>query len=210
MNKWKAVSLLLVMACGLSVPGPVWGAAGDQLWETPFTFLPQYNTITVNYTTLSATRYIVSGYAKNSDGAGGQVGFIKAFDVVTGDIKWEHTLTIGATGNGFGVIMINGDLALVRGSYGSSSGSPPIFTLFKNFIRAYNTDDGQLVWEVLLDFEAAPNTTPRALNPAPIANNRVFTCFTSVNSSGVPEGGKVFARAYQLRNVALQTMLLLN
>ena len=206
MNRWKAVGLLLVMAWGLFVPGSAWGAAGDLSWEKQFTFLPQYDNIMINGLALASTAYIVSGTATHSDGTSGTVGFIKAYDVATGDIKWEKTLTLGATGNGFGNIAINGDIALVRGSY--SSGTPPNFTLFKAFIHAYNADSGKLLWEVLLDSEVTPpNSVPQT--PSLImGNNRAFSIFTPYTSNGYHD--TISVRAYQLRNVALQTMLLLD
>jgi hypothetical protein len=208
MKRWKAVSLLLVMACGWLVPIPVWGAAGDPLWEKQFTFLPQYDTITINSTALSATRYILSGIARNADGSGGSLGFIKAFDVVNGDIKWEPTLTLGASANSFGSIVINGDIAIVRGAYNTGSGSPPVFTVFKNFIRGYLADTGEQLWEVLRDFEVTPTPAP-VVHSTQTANNRVFTFFAPVTTSGIVNNGTFYVRAYQVRNVALQTMLLL-
>jgi hypothetical protein len=210
MNRWKAVSLLLVMACGWLVPIPVWGAAGDPLWEKQFTFLPQYDTITINSTALSASRYILSGNARNADGTGGSLGFIKAFDVASGDIKWEPTLTLGDSNNVFGNIVINGDIALVRGSYATNSGSPPVFTVFKSFIRAYLADTGQQVWEVLRNFEVTSSSLPGGGNSTQTANNRVFTFFVPVSPSGTANYGTFYVRAYQVRNAALQTMLLLD
>jgi hypothetical protein len=207
MKRWKAVSLVLLLICGWLVTGPAWGAQGDLLWEKQFTFLPTYDTITINSTALSATRYILSGIARNASGPGA-TGFIKAFDVVTGDIKWEDTLTLGATNNSFGSIVVNGDIALVRGAYSTGSGSPLTFTLFKSFIRGYLADTGQQLWEVLLDFEMTPNVISPGMTIT-TANNRVFAFYTPVNTSGVANNSTFFVRAYQVRNAALQTMLLL-
>ena len=138
------------------------------------------------------------------------MGFIKAFDVATGDIKWEPTLTLGASSNGFGSIVINGDIALVRGSYSSCSGSPPVPTLLKSFIRAYLVDTGALLWEVLRDFEITPTPTGPGIATTLTANNRVFTFFAPVNTSGTINYGTFFVRAYQVRNVLVQSMLLLD
>jgi outer membrane protein assembly factor BamB len=206
MRRWKTVGLLLVMAWGLLVPGSVWGAAGGQLWETPFTFLPQYDTITINCTALSATTYILTGNARNGDGTGGQEGFIKAFDVATGHIKWEKSLTLGANGNSFGGVVINGDIALVRGGYGT--GVPP--TVLKNFIRAYHADSGQLLWEVLRDFESSATPNSVGLPITLTANNQVFTFFSTIKADGTPDFSTIFARAYQVRNIPLQPLLLLD
>jgi len=202
----------MVMAWGLLVPGPVWGVPGEQLWQKQFTFLPQYDTITINSTALSARSYIVSGFAKNADFTGGQVGFIKAYDVATGEIKWEKTLTLGASSNAFGSIAINGDIAMVRGSYGTivSTGPPPVYSIIKNLIIAYHVDTGDLLWEVQRDFESTPTLIGPGTITTQTANNRVFTFFAGVNTSGVVNYGTFFVRAYQVRNVVLQSLMLLD
>jgi hypothetical protein len=206
MNRWKTVSFCLVMAWGLLVPGLALGAQGDLLWEKQFTFLPQYNTITINYTALSSTTYILTGNAKNADATGGMLGFIKAFDVATGDIKWEKTLTLGANSNSFGGVAINGDIAIVRGGY--ATGVPP--TVLRNLIRAYQVDTGELLWEVVRDFESSATPNSVGLPITLTANNRVFTFFTIVKADGTTDFSTIFARAYQVRNVFVQSMLLLD
>jgi outer membrane protein assembly factor BamB len=206
MDRRKAWRFLLVILLGLVVPGSVWGAAGDPLWEQQFTFLPQYDTITINYAALSSTTYILAGNAY-TNGAVGQVGFIKAFDVATGTIKWDKTLSLGTTGNNFGLIAINGDIAIVKGSYISASGST--MTLNKSLMRAYNADTGQLLWEVLHDFEGMPITNGVGITPTLTANNRVFTFAAAMDTSGILNASTVFVRAYQVRNITMPSMLLL-
>jgi glucose dehydrogenase len=179
-------------------------------WEKQFTFLPDYNTTTISYTALATTSYIITGNARNLDGTGGSIGFIKAYDVATGNIKWEKTLTLGANVNGFGSIVINGDLALVRGNSLSISGSPPVATLVKGFIRAYQVDTGVLVWEVVRDFEATAVPGPIGLPTTQTGNNRVFTFFMTINPDGTPNYDTVIVRAYQVRNVYVQSALLLD
>jgi hypothetical protein len=205
MNRWKALSLLLVVSWGLFIPGSAWGAAGDLLWGKQFSFLPQYDTITINYTALSATSYIITGNARNSDGTGGVVGFIKAFDVATGNIKWDKTLTTGANNNNFGGVVINNDVVMVRGGY--VTGVPP--TVFKNFIRAYQADSGNLLWEVERNFEASATPNSVGMPITLTANNRVFTFLSTVKTDGTPDYSTIFVRAYQVRNVVDQSILLL-
>jgi hypothetical protein len=208
MRRRRAICLSLLIVSGLFFSGAVRGEVGEQLWETPLTF-PGYDTITVNYAALSATRVILSGNAKNASGAGGQIGFVKAFDVATGAVKWDKTLAVGATGNGCGFIVINGDIALVRGSAFTSSGNPATFSLFKNFIWAYNADNGQQLGEVVRDFESTVTPSPPGGVPLLSANNRAFTYFTPVDSNGVPNVGTIYVRAYLIRNALTASMLLL-
>jgi hypothetical protein len=205
MRRRRAGSLLAVILFGLLVSGPAWGAAGDLSWEKQLTFLPQYDNIIISGLALASTTYIVSGTAVHSDATPGSMGFIKAFDVNTGNIKWEKTLTLGDTGNSFGTIAINGDIALVRGIYSSGIPNP---TLLKTFIRAYNADSGELFWEVILDFEVIPpNTTPQT--PSLImGNNRAFSVFTPYTSNGFHH--TISVRAYQLRNITPPMLLLLD
>lgn len=205
MDKRRVICLLLIIVWGLLVPGAVWGAAGDLLWGKQFTFLPQFDTININSTALSSMSYIISGYARNNDGTGVSLGFIKAYDVATGNIKWEKTLTLGDVANSFDSIAINGDIALVRGIYRSGSPTP---TLLKSFIRAYNANTGQLLWEVLRDFESSPTIAPVTYSTL-TANNKVFAFFAAADTSGILNYGTFFVRAYQVRNITTAIMLLL-
>jgi hypothetical protein len=202
--------VLMVLAGFLIVSGPVWGAPGDQLWETPFTFLSTYDTISVTSTALSATTFIISGNARNASGTGGQIGFIKAFDIASGAVKWEKTLTVGATGNSFGLIAINGDIAIIRGSSISASETPPTLSLSKAFIRFYQADTGQQLGEVVRDFESTPLPTPLGPTPLLTANNRAFTFFAAQDSSGVAISSTLYVRAYEVRTTATAPMLLLD
>jgi hypothetical protein len=59
MNIKRALGLLVVIAGLLLIAGSVWGAAGDQLWERQFNFLPQYNSILVSGIATSSTSLIV-------------------------------------------------------------------------------------------------------------------------------------------------------
>jgi hypothetical protein len=128
---------------------PVWGGGGDLLWETPFTFLPDYNNINVNSVATSSNSFIISGFANYLDSSGTvigkQIGFIKAFDTAQGNIKWEYTLTLGANGNSFNTLGVESNVVVVNGGSASFSGTPPVYSLSKGCLRGYNADTGQLL-----------------------------------------------------------------
>ena len=213
----KVFCLVLVLAFGLLMGNAVWGfQGGDIIWEKTISFTgssPSYNIVTITSSVVSQAAYIVAGNAKNSDGTNGQIAFIKAFNLDTGDPKWEWILTQGVTNNinGFG---FNGDLVLVRGFSQTTSGeAPPAppFTLYKTIIRAYNANTGALVWEKPEDFFTpqmfvVPNTPLFQSLP-----NRFFATGLYVDpATGAMQPSTVVVRGYQVRNVILQTSLLLD
>jgi hypothetical protein len=208
MNRRRILSLVLVIAIGLLPAGPARAAAGDQLWETTFDFLPEYNHIQVAAMVASPTAFIICGYAKHWDAVAGAIGFIKAFEVAQGALKWEKTLTLGANSNTFHAMTLDGDLLFVLGGAISAAATPPGYSLFKSFRRCYNADTGQQLWEVIADLEASPNVGPAGPLHIVVANNRVFNLAIPLNNDGTPVGNcKV--RAYQARNASLPASLLL-
>jgi len=205
------------LACGILVVAllfvsPAWGAGGDLLWETPFTFSPENNNIIVNGVGASATSLIICGIANNLDSNGVQIGksigFIKAFDVSTGIIKWDKTLTLGANANGFSTLVVDGNVVLVNGSSMSFTGNPPVYSLFRSILRSYNADTGQFLWEVIKDFESSAFLNPPTLTPITVANNRAFVVKTVVDSNGKKTGSSI-ARAYQVKTVTLPLSMLM-
>jgi hypothetical protein len=202
MNRRRAWCVSCILAGALLMTGSAWGAAGDQLWETPFNFLPTYNTTLINGMSVSSTSLIVCGTAFYSDSSGAQIGksigFIKAFDVATGAVKWGYTLEVGGNNNGFGQLAVANDIVLVKGSSGTFSGSPAVFTLNKNYLRAYAADNGALLWEVVKDFEATPSTNPPGFTNVVVAKNRAFTVPGQVDING-KRTGICYARAYQVQ-----------
>ena len=69
----------------------IWGSSGDLLWEKDFT-IPLYTSITITAMSVSQTSIIICGNA-----SGGmtpqQIGFVKAFDVTTGKLRWSTSLS---------------------------------------------------------------------------------------------------------------------
>jgi outer membrane protein assembly factor BamB len=213
MIKERAFCLVLAMAGLIMITGPLWGAQGDLLWEQQLTFLPQYDYININSVALSSTTYIISGTAGATNQPGVQgFGFIRAFDVATGNIKWEKTLSLGTYTNAFGEVVIYGNIALVRAAYSNCTitpGNPSTynFTLFKYLLQAYNADTGQFLWENVQDFETSKVSSQSA--PLLTGNNRVFFTYAKVNSDGTRDESTCFVRAFQIKNVMVPTSLLL-
>lgn len=208
MNRKRALYLLVVIIGLLLIAGSVWGAAGDQLWEKQFNFLPQYNSILVSGMATSSTSLIIYGFARN-DSNGTMMGFIKALDVATGNTKWDDTLSVGANGNAFTGLAVYGEIVLARGGGSSFSGNPPVYTLNRNILRAYHADTGQQLWEVAKDWEKTPSEQVAGPPNILAVNNRVFNILDVIDTSG-KWTGICTVRAYQAKNIdiASQTLLL--
>jgi hypothetical protein len=217
MRSRKVALLASVMALSLLLGNAVWGAQGDKIWEKTISFTnftPSYNQVITMGTMACPVALIVAGNAKNQDNSNGQIAFVKALNVDTGDQKWEWIVTLGTTNsiNGFG---FNGNLFLVRVLSITPSGQAPpapMFSLYRMTTRAYNPDTGDLVWEKTED-----NFNPQILTipTTPLFQsllNRYFTTgiyFDPVTGPVQPPATLV-VRGYQVRNVALQTQLLLD
>lgn len=211
MNRKKAYCLVLALAWVLLFTGSAWGTAKEPLWQTPFDFLTpdQYSSIVIYGMGVSPTMLIVCGGAANTS-TKFEMGFIKAFDISTGIIKWEDTLPAGDfKQNAFTSLAMAGDIVTVRGGRRNYTGSPPPYTAYINILRAYNVSDGQMLWEASTDWEKAP--TDYILGPVDVlvSNNRVFSILDEVDSYGV-RTGICTVRAYQIKNIGTQTYLLLD
>ena len=211
MNRKKAYCLVLALAWVLLFTGSAWGAAKEPLWQTPFDFLTpdQYSSIVIYGMGVSPTRLIVCGSAKNNS-TGLEMGFIKAFDISTGIIKWKDTLSVGDfKQNAFTSLAMAGDIVTVRGGRRNYSGSTPPYTAYKNILRAYNAADGQMLWEASTDWETAP--TDYILGPVDIlvANNRVFSILDEIDANRA-RTGICTVRAYQIKDIVTATYLLLD
>jgi outer membrane protein assembly factor BamB len=209
MNLRKLFCAFLVIAAGLFMAGSAWGAAGDVVWEKQFNFLP-LNQVVINANIASATTLVICGFAKYYDNSPGQIGFIKAFDIATGNPRWEKTLTLGNTGNGFGVMALNNDVLIVRGGYSDTANPPNLpFTLNKTFIRGYQVDTGQQLWEDLREWQVNSMGNPPGPAAAIVANNLVFMYFSPISPSGATLGDCII-RAYQSRNAGVPSAILLD
>jgi outer membrane protein assembly factor BamB len=200
---WALVGILLLV-------NPVWGAAGDQLWATSFDFF-YYPAIDIYDMAVSQNKVIVCGRARPPGGDPlhpGPIGFVKALDVVTGNIKWEKTLTLGSEYNGFSSITLYGNVAIVAGIAFYVSDPPYSISV----LQAYDADTGQLLWENKNDFFAWAASASSQLNPqlkplVALGNNRVFL-------AGViyPEPYTTtdcIVRAFQVKNATIPLSLLL-
>jgi outer membrane protein assembly factor BamB len=196
--------LVLSLLCG----SQVWGAAGDPLWEKEFN-VPSYPTITINAMSVSQTSVIMCGNASGAGTSPQQIGFIRALDVTTGNLKWEHYLNLGSQTNNFSVINIEGGIVLILGTAYGWVQNPPS-QLSKSIVRACYADTGQLLWETQKDIYTTTQTFPTTSYPPIMAtgNNRTFLALLA---PGGPGPGNCIVRAFQVKNVGIEpTMLLLD
>jgi hypothetical protein len=202
--------LVVSLLCG----GQAWGAAGDPLWEQTFNYLPNYDITSPYALAASSSTLIVCGRALkySSDPSQVSLGFIRAYDVVTGNPKWQGTpLTIASTEGAYNVnyfdsIIVNGNIAMVQGgavSYTQNTEGPPWQTLHlsKTILRAYNIDTGQLIWENIKDGVAYYMQGANTLT----TDKRVFMSGGENPLNLPPSSGWV--RAYQIPGTALQAPL---
>jgi hypothetical protein len=117
MKRSKVMVIAAVLAGSLFLAGPLWSATGP-LWTQTFNF-PNTDTIVIGELAASPTTIIVCGTAYNSTIDTGEIGFIKAFDVATGQPKWYKNLTTGVNRNSFNSLGVAGNTDLAEG-YSSS------------------------------------------------------------------------------------------
>ena len=149
MNRARFWRVALALAGMLLLASSAWGAAGDLLWEKQFS-IPLYSSITINAMSVSQTSVIVCGNASGGPVTPMQVGFVKGFDVATGNLKWEYELISGSQSNNLYAITIDGSIALVLGTYSGMLQNPPT-PVSKCFLRACNADTGQILWQTEKD-----------------------------------------------------------
>lgn len=210
MKRRRVLGLVVVMLAGVLLASSAWGAAGDPLWEQSFDFLADgYNQILVWAMVASPTTLYLAGQARHYDNSQGAIGFLKAFDAATGTPKWDKILTTGASYNNLYALTLDGNLLLVRGAATTYSTSyPPVYSLYKTYLRCYQAESGQQLWEVTTDFNSNPINGFNGPLQLLVANNLVYNLFAPVNTASVPDG-TCLVRAYQERNVVVQNSLLL-
>jgi hypothetical protein len=177
----RVMVLVAVMVGSLFLANSVQAyVAGDLIWGQAFNF-QGCNTIEIRAVAASSNSLIVCGTAYNSAIDTGDLGFIKAFDQVTGQPKWEQSLTAppegvgGQNRNTFNSLTVMGSTVLVEGyssSYTYDAGTDLYtYTLNQSTLRAYNADTGGSMWGPINQ-----NAAPQNLGPTNIvaANNRVF------------------------------------
>lgn len=206
MNRRLAAFAIMFLAASLLWGGVAWGAQGDLLWERTFNYQTQLLDIYAIASTSSTV--IVCGSAA-TQGFANSGGFIRAYDIASGNLRWEGipltmAATTGATNfNVFGNIMLNGNIALVMGYATSSTyaNGQQTYNMDKNVLRAYNADTGQLLWEDIRNGSASHMAGSNS--PATTANNRVFVSGCNLLT------GDGFVRAYQISNAPLTSLPLL-
>lgn len=208
MNYRRGVVYLILAASLFICGGQAWGALGDPLWEKTINYTG-YDTTMPYALAATSNTLIVCGTASIQSTFTNSIGFIRAYDIVTGNIKWQGTsLTLASTQdannhNTFLTIRTNGNIAMVLGTAMSESdGYPGTIYLNKTILRAYVADTGQLLWENIKD--------GNAVYPGPImltTNNLVFITGTDT-PYGLPPS-IAWVRAYQVPNTGLQSPLLL-
>jgi len=208
MTKPRTLSVALAIAGMLLVASSVWGSAGDLLWDEEFT-IPLYTSITITAMSVSQTSIIICGNA-----SGGttplQIGFVKAFDVTTGKLRWEHELVLGPQTNSYTAISVEGGIALVLGTaYGWVAEPPPGYQLSKSIVRACYADTGQFLWETQQDIFQM-GAMPIASFPPLMAtaNNRTFLAGV-VSTGGVALPGTCIVRAFQVKSTTMAPSMLL-
>jgi outer membrane protein assembly factor BamB len=205
MKRGGLAVLLLALVAGISWGTIAWGAPGDPLWETTFNYLPNYNQIEVSAMAATSNTLIVCGDAFNQQLTGeldiNSLGFIRAYDVASGNLKWQGVpLILAATNtpgaqdsnfNRFDQIILKGNIAMVCGSAFSYTfnGVNTVTNLRKTVVRAYNADTGQLLWENVRDGNHF--TGGAALTTLP-GSDRAFT------AGQLDDAGNGFVRAYQI------------
>ena len=204
--------VLLVTLVGVnSAPA----AAGKLLWQKNFNLLPDYDMIFPSLPVFSSPLCIVSGQAAKSDWSVGAVGFIKVYDMATGDLKWQRTLNLGASNNYFSDIVIDGNLVYMQSYSGSyyntyddeTEITSRVYVLNRTVFGAYDANTGVPVWE-----ETADNFSGSlAANPAlPKIINRLVVVGCE-NPSGFGPSGDCLVKVYQAKDIditAINTLLL--
>lgn len=210
MTKTRIFGVVLAIAGMLLVASSVWGSSGDSLWKIDFT-IPNYSGITINAMSVSQNSVIICGNASGGTSPQ-QIGFVKAFDVTTGGLRWEHELMLGSQSNNCTAITVEGGIALVLGTaYGGwISDPPPGHELSRSIVRACYADTGLFLWENYQDIYQMA-AVPAGLSPPfmATANNRTF--LAGVISTGGPMPGTCVVEAFQLKSAqAAPTMFLMD
>jgi outer membrane protein assembly factor BamB len=208
MTKTRILRVALAIAGLLLVASSVWGSAGDLLWDEEFT-IPLYPSITITAMSVSQTSIIICGNASGGT-APQQIGFVKAFDVTTGKLRWEHELVLGSQNNNCTAITVEGGIALVLGTaYGWAADPPPGYQLSKSIVRACYADTGQFLWETQHDiYQMAVGPTMSSSPVMASANNRTFLAGV-VSTGGGAMPGKCIVRAFQVKNATMTPSMLL-
>jgi hypothetical protein len=232
MEMKRGLGILLGIAAMLLWANTVWGAGGDQLWERQINF-PAINamapSVKINAIIASSTSVIVCG-GVGVMSSNPSLGFIKAFDVMTGILKWEYNLDLSVDPmdtmktNNFSALSMEGGILLATGN--ASFAVPPTIdppspggTKYVSLIVAFNPDtsQGQPLWQVKKDYYPGMTTGLSSPIPLPLtvaANNRVFLAVNDPPPSNPDPnaplpGSTCTVRAFQVKNAVMVPTLLL-
>jgi len=198
MKRSRVMVIVAIVAGSLLLAGPLWSAT-DPLWTKTFNFQLNNCAIVVGGVAASTTALIVCGTAYNAAIDTGDIGFIKAFDLVTGDLKWQDTLTAGANRNGFYSLAVVGNTVLVDAYSSSYDPASFIYTLNQSTLRAYNADatGGSTISPIWV---VPQNAAPLNFGPTNLvtANNRVFVVRQENGVSDPAGSGNCIVQAYQV------------
>lgn len=209
-----------LLAVSLLWGGHLWAAAGDPLWEQTFDYLPDYDQTQIFCLAASSGILLVSGSALKQTinieppiQSVVSLGFIRAYDLVTGKLKWQGTpLTLASTQgavnqNSFANIIVNGNIAMVQGVANSATYNSQeprqILNLCKSILRAYNINSGQLLWENIQDGVGYNMMGSNIIT----LSNRVFTAGNDKPAGFLPRSAWV--RAHEVPGTYIQALSLL-
>jgi outer membrane protein assembly factor BamB len=205
MNYKSRFLALLIILFTLMAASPAWGAAGDLLWSKSFSF-PGYANVSAG-AQFSSSICIVSGIAFNSNTFTNSLAFIKVYDMSTGDLKWDRTLTLGANTNYFSPI-IDGNVVYMTSTSQSYTFNPDppynqIFTLNRTVYGAYDANTGNPIWE---------KTKDNFMGGLSAANTAISQETNRVVLAGGDDSGNCIVEVYQANNTNLAPInsLLLN
>ncbi len=211
MKRVKVMVFVAVLAVSLWAAGSLRAATapGDMVWpQAQIITFTGCDTILIGAVAASNNALIVCGTAFKQAIDTGDIGFIKAFDQATGNVKWQQTLTTGTNRNSFNSLALIGNTVVVEG-YSSTYtlvNNDYIYTLNQTALWAYNADTGDLLWGPVNKTAAPTNLGP---NNIITANNKVFVVRKEQGYNFYGTTGNCIVEAYQVGAASLAPLSLL-
>jgi outer membrane protein assembly factor BamB len=195
------VSLVLVFVTFTSIAAQ--SAGGDVLWEKTFNFAPTYPSSIYGSLAVSSTLCIVYGdaryYPLEPPYNMLTMGYIKVYDMTTGDLKWERTINSDQY-NSCSVIL-DGNIVYI-----SCSSSHPVGQSSEGTgtMGAYNANTGQTIWENTATTSYGAITMYKQ---DPVVLNKIFS-LTSVKIDGIYNVVLKVCQAQNIASPAINSLLL--
>lgn len=223
--KGKRRLLIAVVIIGITfLATSAWGAAGDQLWEVQLTVPTDFTSFRLTGLAVSSTAVIVCGYnytvtdfsVSNPQLVSKAMGFVKAFDVATGRLKWEDYSTFELSSSFCYGIYLSGNTAIAR--WNALDLSTELYGYIPNMdgkyvFRAYNVDSGKILWDNYkpMHSNVLPTTSslPSSSVQPVVSGNRIFSVLSYPTSLSPLPAYKTVLQAIQISNVANASSLLL-